>query len=72
MEGLKQRKSPKGFDILNYKNPDSKCHYHFEPDPLGYCFAWAHHVDGTKGFEDMLPRCLRCECYEDSLDYREG
>jgi len=35
--------------INSYKNPDKRCTYPFTCDPLGYCWAYAHHVDGRDG-----------------------
>ena len=47
--------------IRKYKNPDSRCQYPFTPDPLGYCWSYANHVDGTEGFEDMAKICPGCD-----------
>ena len=54
--------------INSYKNPDPRCTYPFTCDPLGYCFSYAHHIDGTKGFEDMQKRCTNCECWKPIRD----
>ena len=48
-------------NIQKYKNPDSRCRYPFTPDPIGYCWSYANHVDGTKGFEDMDKICPGCD-----------
>jgi hypothetical protein len=50
--------------INSYRNPDSRCTYPFTCDPLGYCWSFAHHVDGTEGYEDMEKICPRCDLWE--------
>ncbi len=47
-----------------YRNPDPRCRYPFTPEPLGYCWSYANHVDGTKGFEDMARICPECDEYD--------
>ena len=47
--------------VLTYRNPDKRCTYPFTPDPLGYCWSYANHVDGTERFEDMDKICPGCE-----------
>ena len=42
--GVMEKESP--YD--KYRNPDPRCRYPFTPDPVGYCWSYAHHVDGTK------------------------
>jgi hypothetical protein len=42
-----------------YDNKD--CDYPFTPDPVGYCWTFAHHIDGTEGFEDLQSKCKGCE-----------
>jgi len=49
--------------FVKYRNPDRRCTYPFTPDPVGYCWTYAHHVDGTPGFEN--PECVGCECFEE-------
>jgi len=49
--------------LLSYNNPDPKCQYPFTPDGLGYCWSYAHHIDGTKGFEDLSQICPGCESW---------
>ena len=51
--------------FLKYKNPDPRCNYPFTDDPMGYCWAFAHYVDGTAGFEDIETICSNgsCECW---------
>jgi hypothetical protein len=49
-----------------YRNPDSRCEYPFTPDPTGYCWSFAHHVDGTKGFEHLEAICPTCECWSEN------
>jgi hypothetical protein len=46
-----------------YRNPDPRCGYPFTPDPCGYCWSFAHHVDGT-GCIDMDKICPRCELWK--------
>ena len=52
--------------INGYKNPDKRCDYPFTCGPLGYCWSFAHHIDGTKGYEDMDKICPGCECWAES------
>lgn len=49
--------------LNSYKNPDPRCTYPFSPKPLGYCWAYANHVDGTRGFEDMEAICKDCNMW---------
>lgn len=51
-------------DINDYKNPDPSCTYPFTPDPLGYCWSYANHVDGTLGYEDVEEMCSDCEFWK--------
>jgi len=46
-----------------YRNPDKRCGYPFTPDPCGYCWSYAHHVDDTEGYEDMERICPGCELF---------
>jgi len=48
-----------------YRNPDPRCTYPFEMCSLGYCWSYAHHVDGTTGYEDMMLVCPTCDCWKD-------
>ena len=50
----------------SYKNKDPRCRFPHNQSPLGYCWAYAHHVDGTKGHEDMEKICPGCEYWEDN------
>lgn len=52
--------------LLKYKNPDPRCEYPFTPDAAGYCWSYAHHVDGTKGYKHMKRKCLHCEMWTES------
>ena len=45
-----------------YRNPDPRCGYPFTPDPCGYCWSYARHIDGT-GCKDMDEICPRCEMW---------
>ena len=52
--------------VETYRNPDKRCVYPFEPNPVGYCWAYAHHVDGTERFEDMGKICPSCEYWKEN------
>ena len=52
--------SPNPF--VKYRNPDKRCQHPFTPDAAGYCFTYAHHVDGTAGYEDIEALCRRGPC----------
>jgi hypothetical protein len=41
----------------DYKNPDPRCHYPWDDSPVGFCWSYAHHVDGQPGFENMVAIC---------------
>ena len=47
-----------------YRNPDPRCVYPFTPGNLGYCWSYAHHVDGTDGFKNTDNFCPGCEFWE--------
>lgn len=49
-----------------YRNPDPRCTYPFTPDPVGYCWGYACHVDGNEKFADMMSRCVGCECWREA------
>lgn len=49
--------------FLKYENKNDSCEYPFTPDPAGYCWSYASHVDGTEGFEDMDKICMNCDCW---------
>ena len=51
-----------------YRNPDKRCGYPFTPDPAGYCWSYANHVDGKVGFEDMESICEGCDRFEPSVE----
>jgi len=46
-----------------YNNPDPRCDYPFESCGAGYCWSYAHHVDGNPAFKDMEKVCPGCECW---------
>ena len=50
--------------LNSYCNHDDRCTYPFSPDRAGYCWSYAHHVDGTRGYEDMGKICPGCECWK--------
>jgi hypothetical protein len=58
--------------INTYRNPDSRCTYPFTCEPLGYCWSYAHHVDGTKSYEDMSKICPSCDCWNSQLAALKG
>ena len=47
--------------INSYKNPDKRCSYPFTCDPLGYCWSYAHYVDGNEKFKNIKNICKNCE-----------
>jgi len=47
--------------LPKYANPDFRCLHPKYESHFDYCWSYAHHVDGTKGYEDMGPICRRCE-----------
>lgn len=49
-----------------YRNPDPQCTYPFEDCGAGYCWSYAHHVDGNPKFSDMSKICPGCECWKPS------
>ena len=52
-------------DFMKYRNPDQRCRYPFTPDPVGYCWGYALHIDGTPGYEDMGSHCPQCEFWKE-------
>jgi len=46
-----------------YDNPDPSCHHPRTPEceAINYCWTFAHHVDGTLGYENLEERCKTCE-----------
>ncbi|GEM_PF-2912563 len=55
-------------DILKYKPPEW-CDYPFTPDPMGYCWSWAQHIDGTHEFKNIknICKCRPCEFYNGTI-----
>ena len=51
-----------------YDNPDPRCN-HPRGDSTDYCWSYAHHVDGTEGFEDMLSHCVHCEFFSEHNEH---
>ena len=47
-----------------YKNPDKRCTYPYDKSPVGYCWAYANHIDRIKGFSDIGKKCKKCEYFE--------
>lgn len=57
-----------------YHNRDSRCHYPFENNPLGYCWSFAGFVDGGKrDYEEFeKTHCEKCdEWREDGKEENE-
>jgi len=55
--------------ILLYENPDSRCHYPFEPSSLGYCWGYAKAVDEDRAADYVRDTCPKsCEFWEEVLD----
>jgi hypothetical protein len=54
-------------DPAKYKNSDKRCTYPWEPGPCGYCWSYAHHVDGNPKFADMERVCQSCEFWTESV-----
>lgn len=42
-----------------YDNPDPQCKY--PSTSTNYCWSYAHHIDGTAGYENMSKNCSQCE-----------
>ena len=55
--------------INTYKNPDPRCKYPFEPDPLGYCWSFAIHVDKKHTPEQIFKSCIHCELFTESKNF---
>ena len=51
-----------------YDNSDPRCRYPKYRDPLDYCWSYAHHVDGTRGYDDMSAVC-RGRCPKSGKQY---
>lgn len=50
-----------------YGNPDRRCQYPNVPaHGADYCWSYAHHVDGTEGYEDMEAICVNCEYWAET------
>jgi acetyl-CoA carboxylase alpha subunit len=47
-----------------YRNPSRHCRYPFTPDPVGYCWSYACHVDGDAKFADIKAICTGCELHK--------
>lgn len=48
-----------------YQNYDRRCG--LLANGIDYCWSYAHHVDGTEGYEEMLPICRGCDCWTDMM-----
>lgn len=57
LKQLMKAKNP----YLKYKNPDSRCWYPFEPDPLGYCWGYAQYIDMGATKEEIIKDLCRKE-----------
>ena len=70
---LKFRMKKKVFEVYKkYRNAFGWCSYPWQPEPLGYCWAFAHWVDGTlivkekkiETKEDLWKFCNEgCDCF---------
>lgn len=49
-----------------YRNPDPRCIHPFTPDMHGYCWSFAGHVDGARGYEDIEAICRGCGLFDES------
>ena len=56
--------------VAKYQNPDKRCSHPPARDTkkktwsaAGYCWSYAHHVDGDKKFKDMEKICRGCELW---------
>ena len=47
-----------------YVNPDKRCLYPVLPGD--YCWSYAHHVDGVKGYGDIAKVCIGCRYFSES------
>jgi hypothetical protein len=47
-----------------YRNPDKRCTYPFSDCAVGYCWSYAHYVDGNPAFKDIEKICNRCEFWK--------
>jgi len=52
--------------LLKYYNPDPRCRVCPDPHPLGYCWTYAHHVDGNPKYPDMEVICPGCEEWDEN------
>lgn len=57
-------------DFTQYENKNRRCHYPFTPDPLGYCWSFANHVDGDSRFKNIQRICSGCNSWAGSREYR--
>lgn len=58
--------------LNKYHNPDPRCGYATSPDitdPLDYCWSYAHHIDGSDGYQNLEKICIGCEMWSGK---REG
>jgi len=51
----------------DYQNHDRRCHYPFEPGPVGYCWGYAVMVDNGKAADHKAVRayCKSCEFWKE-------
>lgn len=54
-------------DVEKYRNPDTRCHYPFEPNPAGYCWGYATAVDKGKKM-DGRTCSAHCELWQGNKD----
>lgn len=53
----------KGWSYAKYANPNPHCHYGMDPTAVGYCWSYAHHVDGNPAYKNMKWICYKCSMY---------
>ena len=46
-----------------YENKSPRCEYPFTSDAVGYCWSYAHYVDGTEKFQDIERICKTCDMF---------
>lgn len=56
--------------VVKYQNPDKRCSHPLVRNtktktwsPVGYCWAYALHVDGIEKFTDMEAICQACDLW---------
>ena len=55
-----------------YRNPNKRCSYTFEADPLGYCWGYANAVDNNRAGEYTKESCPQCSMWKALKERSEG